>query len=68
MCFATRGSEGQTMLKIERYDDYPKIKKQAGNFLDRIYFAVKEYRKCYADGKVPNYCPNCGAKMKGGAE
>lgn len=28
------------MLKIERYDDYPKIKKQAEQILDRIMLAV----------------------------
>lgn len=34
-------SEGETMLKIERYDDYPKIKKQAEQILDRIMLAVE---------------------------
>ena len=37
-----------------------------------VYCSVchkKVYKKCYANQKLKsNYCPNCGAKMDGGAE
>ena len=30
--------------------------------------STREAKENLADGKAPNYCPDCGAKMKGGVE
>ena len=30
--------------------------------------STREAKENLADGKAPNYCPDCGAKMKGGDE
>lgn len=41
------------MLKIERYDDYPKIKKQAEQILDRIMLAVALCEQSHRTAKTP---------------